>query len=76
MHRFGLKPRLARRHAQQISALGQIKIDELATTGADCMIMPFGFAIIAAGAVAKSDFMNQTRFLQVAQGVVNGRKTD
>ena len=35
------------------------------------MIVAIGFAIVAAGAVAKIYLENQTGFLQVTQGVVN-----
>ena len=35
-----------------------------------------GFAIVAAGAVAKTDFVNEPGFFQVAQGVVDGCVAD
>ena len=40
------------------------------------MIVAIGFAIVAAGAVAKIYLVNQPGFLQVTQGVVNGCVTD
>ena len=40
------------------------------------MVVPVGFAIIAAGAVAKTDFVNEPGFFQVAQRVVNGCVAD
>ena len=40
------------------------------------MIVTIGFAIVAAGAVAKIYFVNESGFLQVTQGVVNGCVTD
>ena len=35
-----------------------------------------GFAIVAAGAIAKTDFVNEPGFFQVAQRVVNGCVAD
>ena len=40
------------------------------------MIVAIGFAIVAAGTVAKVDFVNQAGFFQVAQRVVNGCVAD
>ena len=40
------------------------------------MIVTIGFAIVAAGAVAKIYLVNQSGFLQVAQRVVNGCVAD
>ena len=40
------------------------------------MIVAIGFAIVAAGAVAKIYLVNQSGFLQVAQRVVNGCVAD
>ncbi|MEN3328398.1 MAG: hypothetical protein V7638_3205 [Acidobacteriota bacterium] len=40
------------------------------------MIVTIGFAIVAAGAVAKIYLVNQSGFLQVTQGVVNSCVAD
>jgi len=40
------------------------------------MIVAIGFAIVAAGAVAKIYLVNQTSFFQVTQRVVNSCVTD
>ena len=40
------------------------------------MVVSIGFAIVAAGAISKTDFVNQPGFFQVAQRVVNGRVAD
>lgn len=40
------------------------------------MIVTIGFAIVAAGAIAKIYLVNQSGFLQVAQRVVNGCVAD
>ena len=40
------------------------------------MIVTIGFAIVAAGAVAKIYLVNQTGLFQVTQGVVNSCVTD
>ena len=54
----------------------QIEVDQLSTIVADSMIVALGLAIVAAGAVAKIDFVNQAGFFQVAQRVVNGCVAD
>ena len=40
------------------------------------MVVAFGFAIVAAGAISKIDFENQPGVFQVAQRVVDGCVTD
>ena len=40
------------------------------------MVVPIGFAIVAAGAVAKTDFEDEPGFFQVSQRVVDGCVTD
>jgi len=49
-----------------------MEVDQLPTIVADCMIVSTGFAVVAAGAITKTDFVNQPGFFQVAQRVVNG----
>jgi hypothetical protein len=49
-----------------------MEVDQLSTIVADRMIVATGFAVVAAGAISKTDFVNQSGFFQVAQRVVNG----
>ena len=53
-----------------------MKIDQLAAAVTDRVIVTFGFAIVAAGAVAKANLANQAGFFQVAQRVVDGCVAD
>jgi hypothetical protein len=49
-----------------------MEVDQLSTIVADRMIVATGFAVVAAGAISKTNFVNQAGFFQVAQRVVNG----
>lgn len=53
-----------------------MKIDQLAAAVTDRVIVTFGFAIVATGAVAKADLANEAGFFQVAQRVVDGCVAD
>ena len=66
----------ARRCLHQFSCIGQIEIDELSAIVADSVVVSMGFAVVAAGAVSKTDFVNEACFFQVAQRVVDGCVTD
>ena len=60
MNGLGLKARLASGCPDQFGRLWQIEIYESPADRADCMIVPFGLAIVTTGAVAKANFMNET----------------
>ncbi len=68
--------RLARRSAHQLRGVRQIEIDQLSAIVADGVVVTIGFAIVAAGVVAKIDFVNEPGILQVAQRVVNSCVAD
>lgn len=53
-----------------------MEIDKFAAAIADRVIVTSGLAIVAAGAVAKADFVNESGFFQVAQRVIDGCVTD
>ena len=53
-----------------------MEIDQLSAVVADGVVVSIGFAIVAAGAVSKTDFVNEPGFFQVAQRIVNGRVAD
>ena len=65
--------RLARRGMHEPRGVGQIEVDQLSAIVADGVVVAIGFAVVAAGAISEVDFVNESGFLQVAQGVVNGR---
>ena len=68
--------RLARRSLHQVRGVRQIEVDQLSAIVADRVVVTIGFAIVAAGAVAKIDFVNEPGVFQVAQRVVNGCVAD
>ena len=68
--------RLARRSLHQLRGVRQIEIDQLSAIIADGVVVTIGFAIVAAGAVAKIDFVNEPGVLQVTQRVINGCVAD
>jgi len=68
--------RLAGCSLHQLRSLRQIKIDQLSATVANGMVMTISFAIVPAGAIAKTYFMNQTCFFQVTKRVINGCVAD
>ena len=68
--------RLARRRLHQLRGVGQIEVDQLSAIVADRVVVAIGLAIVAAGTVAKIDFVNEAGFLQVAQRVVDGCVAD
>ena len=76
MNGLGLEARFARRGLHEPRGVRQIEIDQLSAVVADGVVVAIGFAIVAAGAVAKIDFVNQPGFFQVAQRVVNGCVAD
>ena len=68
--------RLARRNLHQLGGVRQIEVDQLSAIVADRVVVTIGFAIVAAGAIAKIDFVNEPGVLQVAQRVVNSCVAD
>ena len=65
-----------RRCLHELGGVRQIEIDQLAAIVADGMVVTIGFAVVAAGAITKIDFVNQPGVFQVAQRVVNGCVAD
>ena len=65
-----------RRGLHQPRGVRQIEVDQLPAIVADGVVVTIGLAIVAAGAVAEIDFVNESGVLQVAQRVVNGRVAD
>lgn len=76
MNRLRLEMRFASGGLHELCCVRQIEIDQLPTIVADRVVVPMGFAIVATGAVAKTDFEHKSGFFQVAQRVVNSCVTD
>ena len=53
-----------------------MKVDELSAIVADCVVMPISLPVVTAGAVAKLNFMNESRLLQKPERVVDGGITN
>ena len=76
MNRVRLKLRFPRRCLHELRRIWQIEVDQLPAIIADGVIVTIEFAVVAAGAVAKSYLVNQACVLQVTQRVVNGCVAD
>ena len=77
MNRLSLKSRRPRGCALQRHSPGQIKIDQLSARRTDRMIVPVGFAVVPARALAKgSNFANQARIFQIPERVINRGEAD
>src|SRR5437868_4977770 len=76
MERLRVETWLPRRGLPERGSIRQIEIDQLAAIVADRVIVTLGFAIVATGAVAKVDFVDQPGLFQVAQRVVDGCVAD
>ena len=60
----------------EFGGVRQIEVDQLTAIVADGVVVAFGFAIVAAGAIAKIDFENQSGVFQVSQRVIDGCVAD
>lgn len=76
MNRLGLELGFSGRRLHQLGCFREMEIDEFAAAITDCVIVPIGFAIVAAGTIAKADLVHQASFFQVAQRIVDGRVAD
>ena len=68
--------RLACRGLHEPRGIRQVEVDQFSAIVADGMVVAIGFAVIAAGAISKIDFVNQPGLFQVAQRVVNSCVAD
>ena len=71
MNRLWLELRLTSGCLDQLSGLGEIKINELSAIVADCVVMTINLPVVTTSAVTKLNLMYQSSFLQKAKGVVN-----
>src|SRR4029453_2752960 len=60
----------------QVGGLRQIKINQLSTVTADCVIVAFSNSIVTAGAISETYLAQQSFVAQIAEGVVNGGVAD
>ena len=76
MNRLRSEARLSRCRRHQLRGFRHIQIDQLPALIADGVIVALHYAVVTAGAIAKTDFMNESGFFQVTQRVVDGGVAD
>lgn len=76
MDRLRPEARLSRSGPHQLRGFGHVQIDQLSALIADRVVVALHYAVVTAGAIAKTDFMNEPGFFQVAQGVIDGGVAD
>src|SRR5467141_3975557 len=72
MNRLWLELRLSSGCLYELGRLWQIKVNKLSAIVADCMVVTIRLTVVTAGAIAKLNFMNESRFLQKSERVVDG----
>jgi len=76
MNRLRSEARLSRSRRHQLRGFRHIQIDQLPAFIADRVVMTFHHAVVTAGAVAKTNLVNEPGIFQVAQRVVDGCVAD
>src|SRR5215204_6373382 len=76
MNRLRFESRLAGRSLHELRCFRQLEIHQLAAAVTDSVIVTFGLAIVATGAVAKTDFVYEPGFLEITQRVIDGGVAD
>ena len=76
MNRLRPKARLSCCRWHQLRGFRHIQVDQLSTLIADRVVVTFHHAVVAAGAIAKTNLINEPGFFQVAQRVVNSGVAD
>ena len=76
MNRLRFEARLSRCRRHQLRGFRHIQIDQLSTLIADGVVVAFHNAVVTAGAIAKTNLMNEPGFFQVTQRVVDGCVAD
>ena len=76
MNRLRPEARLTRCRRHELRGFRHIQVDQLSTLITDRVVVTFKDSVVTARAVCKIDFVNESRFFEVAQGVVNGGMTD
>ena len=76
MNRLRSEARLSRCRRHQLRGFRHIQVDQLPTVIADRVVVAFHYAVVTAGAIAKTNFVNEPGVFQVAQRVVDGCVAD
>ena len=76
MNRLRFEARLARCRRHQLRGFRHIQIDQLPAVIADRVVVAFQYAVVTAGAVAKTNLVNEPGVFQVTQRVVDGCVAD
>ena len=76
MNRLRSEARLSRCRRHQLRGFRHIQVDQLPALIADGVVVALHYAVVTAGTIAKTDFVNEPGFSQVAQRVVDGCVAD
>ena len=76
MNRLRSEARLSRCRRHQLRGFRHIQIDQFSALIADGVIVSLHYAVVTAGAIAKTNLVNEPGFFQVAQRVVDGGVAD
>ena len=76
MNRMRSEARLSRCRRHQLRGFRHIQIDQLSAVVTNRVVVTLHYAVVTAGAVAKTNLMNEPGFSQVAQRVVDGCVAD
>ena len=76
MNRLRSEARLARCRRHQLRGFRHIQIDQLPALIANGVVVALHYAVVTAGAVAKTNLVNKAGIFQVTQRVVDGCVAD
>jgi hypothetical protein len=62
MYRLSLESRFTCCGLHKLGSFRKVKVDDLPAFITDGMIVAISFAVVAAGAIAEANFVNQARF--------------
>ena len=71
MNRLGLEARPSSGGTHKLDRLGHVEVRELSAPRANGVIVTARLAIVAASAIAESEFKNHAGFFEMPKGVVN-----
>ena len=76
MNRLRSEARLSRCRRHQLRGFRHIQIDQLSAFIANRVVVTFHNAVVTAGAIAKTNLMNEPGLLQIVQRVIDGCVAD
>ena len=76
MNRLRSEARLSRCRRHQLRGLRHIQIDQLPALIANRVVVTLHYSVVTAGAVAKTNLVNEPGFFQITQRVVDGCVAD